>query len=70
MLVVCIVPSDDSDIPLPDVPEDTLATGVPLFMLSTANLAESVDTPPSRRSNDWFLGCIVPRSSWNGPTCD
>ena len=49
-LVVCIVPFDDSDIQLPLVPEDTLATGVPELTLRNPNLALDVAVPPSRRS--------------------
>ena len=38
------------------MPADTEAVGVPEFMFRTANLAEAVVVPPTRRSRVELLG--------------
>ncbi len=48
------------DNPLLLVEAESVATGVPLAIPVTANLAEEVVTPPSRKSVVRFPGAIIP----------
>ncbi len=67
-LVVASVPSPVTYVArFPEFAE-TEAVGVPVLIPRTANLAEAVDCPPSKKSDVELLGKMMPAPCWKGLT--